>query len=253
METSTSTPTGVTIYRTRQYDLFTLIPSNRPIYSNALNRLVHAIKIRNKLAQNPIRVTPDGEVLDGQHRLRAAEMLELEIYYYIDNSDTEIMDIALENYAVRRWTHEDVLNYWCEHGMEPYLAMRDFIKHHPWVTISVAIAIMHGKQSNSYIKGQKREDFILGKYEITDMSFACRFANAIGDFMNVIDFATHKPFMASISYLLKLPAYDHERMMIQVDRAGHLLARRVNKTEYLRDLEKIYNHYAKEGNRARFF
>jgi hypothetical protein len=253
MEQGTSTPTDVTVYKTTDYALFSLIPANRPIYQIHLNKLVLAIKTRNKLAQNPIRVSSDGEILDGQHRLAAAQILNVPIYYYIDHSDTDVTDIALENYTVRKWTLEDIMNYWCEQGAEEYIAMRDFRAHRPWISMSVAIAVLQGRKSNSYIKGKNREEFVLGQFKITDMTYAMKFANAISDFMEVIDFATHKPFMAAISYLLRHPEYDHERLIQKMERGGITFTKQVSQMDYLREIEGAYNHYSKKATRIRFF
>jgi hypothetical protein len=245
--------TEVVVYKTIQYDLFSLIPSNRPIYPVHLKRLKKLIAENNKLEQNPIRVTPSGKVLDGQHRLRAAEELSTPIFYFIDESKTSIPDIAMENWAVRRWSKRDHLNYWCEHGKEHYLALRDFLDKHDWMTISVAVAVCRGKQSNTYLGGAGREDFAMGRYRITDMSFGCKFAKAMGDFVAVTDVAKHKPFQTAISYLLMRKDYDHERMLLQLDKFGGKIKKVVDKIEYLRQLETIYNYRSREDNRVRFF
>ena len=243
----------VIVFETIEHDLFSLIPSNRPIYPVHLKRLKKLISENNKLEQNPIRVTPDGEVLDGQHRLRAAKELGVPIFYYIDETETSIPDIAMENWAVRRWSKRDHLNYWCEQGREHYLALRDFVDKHDWMSISVAVAVCRGKQSNSYLGGAGREDFAMGRYKITDMRFACRFASAISDFITITDVAKHKPFQTAVSYLLKRTDYDHERMLEQVERYEGRVRKVVDKNEYLRQFETIYNLHAREKSRVRFF
>lgn len=252
MKVRGSRPTGTEIYETKDYEVFTLIESNRPIYPAHLRRLVSAIKHNNKLQQNPIRVSPDGEVLDGQHRLEAAKELNLPIFYYIDDSDTDVTDIVAENWTVKRWTLNDVINFWCANGKESFIKLREFLEKHPWMTAPVAVAVLQGRKSNSYINGRNRERFIMGEFEITDWQYATRFANAIGDFMKLIDFANDRKFMAAISYLLRLPDYDHERMIEQMERYGTDMERQVSQTEYLRTLEEVYNKYSRLG-RTRFF
>lgn len=253
MKTSTSKKTGTAVYETADYDLFSLIPSNRPIYENHLKALTRRISKNNKLAMNPIRVSPEGKVLDGQHRLKVAEALGVSIYYYFDDTHTDIIEIAQENYTTRRWTLYDVLNHYCELGRESYLALRDFMQHHPWITASVALAVCDGKQANSHMKGKSKDRFVEGEYEIKDMSFGCAFASAVGDFMQHYDFADHKPFQTAVSYLLQHPQYDHERMMRQVEQYGSMVVKSVDKTSYLRQMEALYNHRLHEKNRSRFF
>ncbi len=240
------------IYKTTEYDLFALIPCNRPIYPAHLKRLINAVKSNNMLKQHPIRVRPNGMVLDGQHRLRVAQELDVPIYYYIDEDDTDLKDIALESAIRRTWSNGDILNMWAGLEYPQYQVLQAFIDKHPWMTVSVAIAICQGRQSNSYIKGKSREDFISGKYKITDMRYAVAFSQAIADFMSYVDFGRHKIFMQAISYLLRHPDYDHGTMMLQMEKAPHVLTRQFTKDDYLRLIEKVYN-YRKTKKRVRFF
>ncbi len=247
-----SEPISTEIFQTTEYDLFGLIPCNRPIYPQHLKRLISAIESNNMLRQHPIRVRPNGMVLDGQHRLMAAQELGIPIYYYIDEDKTDLKDIALESAIRRTWSNADIMNLWVGLKYPHYLTLQGFIDKHPWMTISVAIAVCQGRQSNSYIKGKNREDFIAGKYKITDMAYATKFAAAIGDYMEYINFGKHKKFMQTVSYLIRHPDYDHVRMMAQMDRAGHLLTKQFTKNDYLRAVEKVYN-YRRTKKRVRFF
>jgi hypothetical protein len=61
-----------TIYCTDDLSVFRLDPANRPVLRSALERLQRHISRHNLLADNPILVTPDLLVLDGQKRLLAA-------------------------------------------------------------------------------------------------------------------------------------------------------------------------------------
>lgn len=253
MKLGETKPTNLEIYPTTQYDLFEMIPCNRPIYPSHLKRLTEAIKERNMLDRHPIRVTPDGEILDGQYRFLAAKELGVPIYYYIDQDDLIVEDIAIEATYRKGWMLVDVLNLHVVRKASHYCTLKGFVDKHPWMTVSVAVAVCQGKQSNSYIKGKARRDFIGGKYKITDMAYAMKFASAIGDFMEYINFAKHKKFMQTVSYLLRHPSYDHDRMMAQMDRAGHMLTKQFTKDDYLRVMEKIYNYRKTEKFRERFF
>ena len=53
------------ISKTKDYGLFELIPCNRPINDNHLKNLTEAIQVNNQLREHPIRVRPNGMILDG--------------------------------------------------------------------------------------------------------------------------------------------------------------------------------------------
>jgi len=65
------------------------------------------------------------EVIDGQHRIKAAEQLGLDIYYLIDDN-YDPMKMILLNTARKAWKPEDYLNYWIFHGRSDYNKMKEF-------------------------------------------------------------------------------------------------------------------------------
>jgi hypothetical protein len=70
----------IKIYETTNYEQFILLAENRPVRGSIVE---NSIMKHNLLLDNPILVTPHGEVLDGQHRLAVAKKLQIPIYYKI--------------------------------------------------------------------------------------------------------------------------------------------------------------------------
>jgi hypothetical protein len=77
------------------------------------------------LALRPILVDEEMRVIDGQHRLKAAENLGVVIYYQVNkNSKTE--DIILLNANQKRWGIEDYVLYYCNQGNKEYIRLKRF-------------------------------------------------------------------------------------------------------------------------------
>src|ERR1700733_4973703 len=70
----------IKVYVTTNYDQFILLPENRPVKGNIV---ADSIRKENLLFDNPILVTQNLEVLDGQHRLAFARDQQIPIYYKI--------------------------------------------------------------------------------------------------------------------------------------------------------------------------
>ncbi len=68
------------IHETTKYSLFKLLKGNRPIKKVNLANIIASMKMNNFLHLNPILVTSNMEVLDGQHRLKACEELGVKVY-----------------------------------------------------------------------------------------------------------------------------------------------------------------------------
>lgn len=241
------------VYVTTQYDLFDLFPENRNINPAHVAWLQARVEEKNLLHLNPMIVDGEGRILDGQHRLRVAENLGVPIYYVLtQNGEMGIEDVAGTNSATRRWARTDYLHYWCERGSQHYLALRDFWKKHErWLTLSAATAVCLGESASSTLTDLQRNAFNTGKFQILDMRFALKFAEAMRDFLPHFRHATDRAFMAAVCYLLRHPQYDHGRMRKKIEAYPALLQPQRDRDNYLENLEELYNYYS-HSSRVRF-
>ena len=69
---------------TQDYDKFIFRNDNRDINWNHVQALVRSFRQYPDWHLSPINVTPDFEIIDGQHRLHAARILNAEFFYVID-------------------------------------------------------------------------------------------------------------------------------------------------------------------------
>jgi len=69
------------VIKTKDYSIFKKHESNRGIDQNNLKKIVNSIKAEDLLAFRPILVDAQMRVIDGQHRLEAARLLDLDVYY----------------------------------------------------------------------------------------------------------------------------------------------------------------------------
>lgn len=112
------------IQKTSDYKQFKFLDCNRPIVKNHVDRLRMSIEMNNLLHLRPIMVNENMEIIDGQHRLAAAEQLNIPVYYIVDKkiSDNDLIDI---NNIQRNWSMLDYYNYWLNKGKEEYIKLRD--------------------------------------------------------------------------------------------------------------------------------
>src|SRR5208283_2271794 len=97
--------------KTDDYDNFKLKEDNRSINPNHVKKLIESINQHNDLHLHPIIVTPEMEVIDGQHRLMAARKLEIPIYYLVDEN-YDPLKIVLFNNSRFNWKGDHYLNYY---------------------------------------------------------------------------------------------------------------------------------------------
>jgi ParB-like nuclease domain len=112
---------------TTDYRIFKKSASNRELDVPNLRRIIASIKVKNLLDLRPIMVNSNMEVIDGQHRLEAAKILSVPIYYTIKR-DSSHEDILLLNLNQKGWGMEDFLKYFISLGCVEYHKFESFMK-----------------------------------------------------------------------------------------------------------------------------
>ncbi len=136
------------INKTKNYEMFKFREDNRAKVLHAdVCRLAESIKARNLLEFRPILVNEEMEILEGQHRLLAAKLLQVDIYYQVEKK-LQASDIIRLNVS-KQWTMADYLNFYCHHDYQEYIKLRDFAKSHE-LTLKVALNICVGNAKTAY-------------------------------------------------------------------------------------------------------
>lgn len=237
----------------RNYKMFRLNPANRPVDSAKLEKLVAAIQKKNWLHAYPINVSKEMEVIDGQHRLKAAERLGLEVYFQIINEMT-IEDAAEINQQVTKWTLAGWLHHFCALGKIEYLTLRGFVEEFPWLSVSQAARLCNQGGGGVTRKAGDltfNEMFGQGHYAANNIHNARRVARMAVDFKKWVTFWKDGAFMKALRNLSNNADYDHERMMGKMEYMSTRLVRCVTAEEYIALMNEIYNWKVTAAHRVR--
>ena len=93
------------IFSTTQYDNFTFFEGNRSVDQNRIKQLMESIKINGLI--NPLVVSQNLEIIDGQHRYAALKILQMPIDYHIHNVDRgQLISLVRDiNSVQKNWTN----------------------------------------------------------------------------------------------------------------------------------------------------
>src|ERR1700692_632576 len=115
------------IQKTTDYSIFKFRDDNREKISELhVIRLLESIKKKNLLDLRPITVNSKMEVMDGQHRLLAAERLNTPIFYEI-REELDSKDIVILNVS-KSWNNYDFLNFHLKSNNSNYIKLKEFMK-----------------------------------------------------------------------------------------------------------------------------
>lgn len=115
------------IESTTNYNIFKFIKCNRQVDMRHVRRIVEKIKGNNLLNAYPILVDKDYNVIDGQHRLKAAEYLELPVYYCVEDH-VSVADIGMLNSTQKPWLILDYINHYAALGNINYIKLKNLIE-----------------------------------------------------------------------------------------------------------------------------
>lgn len=226
------------IQNTTDYGQFVLLNANRNVKRTHLNKLIESIQERDMLAEHPIKVNSRMEVLDGQHRLKAAEALGIPVYYYISDDDS-LASIRLLNVNQLSWTYKDYINFYCEQGDSNYITLRAFMEETKF-PVGVSLQLLgtkDGRRPSGDVNGFKN-----GKITILDEERAYILAS----YMREVEKYTEGPVILDrdfvIAFCFVLTKFKQSAIINKLRRYPYAFHMRPNLTDYLRAFEDLMNY-----------
>lgn len=152
---------------TKDYNKFKLMRGNRVVDQNHVLKLKNEMKANpDLLTVNPILVNEHGFIIDGQHRHRAAQELNVPLYY-IKMPGATLDETRHLNVTQKAWGILDFANSYADSGREDYKVFINFHKKYPRVSLSILRIYLAGAQKNGI-----EADFRRGDFQVSDAESA---------------------------------------------------------------------------------
>ncbi len=235
---------------TTEYHIFKKTPHNREIDRSNLEKIKFSIKTRNLLEYRPIIVNADMEVIDGQHRLRAAEILGLPIYYTIQN-DSKIEDIYLLNENQKKWKITDYLNYHCAEDNENYIKSDRLCREYS-VSITRLFVFLYANPGGDFYKRFRQGKFIFPEDGEEKLDRQYHQYTEIAQFIELRtvgskDYVRSKKFTSAIVVFLKREDVLFEQFKKQLEKGGlNFVYPCGTSDQYHKMFLKVYNYHSRD-------
>lgn len=237
------------IQHTDDYSSFKRIAGNRTINRAQVKKLRDSFDENPGLASAvPIMVNDKMEIVDGQHRFIALKQLGLPIWYY------QVKGIALPavqviNSATKNWNPTDYAKSFSELGNDNYKIYLDFKKRYH-LAHHVLLLVLTDASSFIHTTGAFRK----GKFKAGDVKKAHIFASRLEEMKRFYPRGDSRVFALAFKRVSDTKNYDHDRMIEKITACGsRFLKDSPYAEDYIRQLEKIYNHHMGIDNRVRLF
>lgn len=203
----------------------------------------------------PIKVSSKGVIIDGQHRLKAAEAVGCGVYYMVDktikNTSKEYFKAALEMNdpsTQRAWGMNDYLHGYVAQGNQDYVTLQNFVDVYgdDFTLTECSMFLM-----NSGTKHCNKKDFSSGKFKVASVELATTWADNILKLKPYFKNGYNKSvFVRSmVSILEKHDNFDFDRFLHKVSLRPHELVICGDRKTYKLMIEDIYNYKVRENDK----
>lgn len=230
---------------TKNYSMFKFRSDNRAaIMQPHVDDLIKSIQSNNLLDMRPILVNKEFEVIDGQHRLKAAQKLGVTIYYQV-MVESKSVDIIQLNIS-RAWKSHDFLNYYVKNNFQEYVKLNDFINEHK-ISLDTCLRMTTGP-------GQNKNEFKLGKFKFKEDNLnetIIRNIHYTIDEIKRLNGAAKQSWLISTKFWIALskimshPEFKMDQWLKKMKMHSNKLTAKVTTSDYTNMIFDIYNYKSK--------
>lgn len=231
------------IFTTRDYSLFKFYSSNRP--AEHWKTIAESIEQRDLTPYNPIIVSKDYYIIDGQNRFMACKSLGKPIFFTVANNADD-KDIALLNAKQKNWALQDYLNFYCTHGFVDYIALDKIINETGLKLYWVVNSIWQSGPE----RGKSTDAFKKGLYKFPKQAqLKCRkVSSVLFTIENTIDSREIKNASSLIAAIASLVSSDvnTNELKDKIKKYPFLFKAQADQVHYKEMLEVIFNYRRRE-------
>ena len=118
------------IFETKDYSIFKFRDDNRIVNVNHVKKLSQRMKEKGWLSSSVVTINGSGDVIDGQHRVKAAMSVNCPVRYKVTKG-AGIDEMTAMNTLQRNWSPFDHVHKFVVRGNENYIKFDNFTKDYP--------------------------------------------------------------------------------------------------------------------------
>lgn len=230
------------VYSTKDYNKFKFRGDNRIVRESHVKGLIENMKVRGWEPGSYVVINEKGEVIDGQHRVRAAIQVGIPVYYTIEKK-AGFETIRNLNRNQKNWAISDHIHGFVQENNPHYIKLNNFIKEFP--ELKVTECMMLCKNSFSSVP---REEFESGGFTTRDMNKAREWGNNIMSLKPFFTGYNRSIFVrALVKILSKKEEFKFDKFLHKVQLRPILVTMCGTVEQYVDMIETIYNYNRRGG------
>ena len=238
----------VEIYETKDYSIFKFRDNNREVNVNHVKKLANRMKENGWLSSSVVTLNGGGEVIDGQHRVKAAMSVNCPIRYKVTRGAGSDEMTAM-NTLQKNWSPFDHLHKFVTKGNPHYVTFDKFVKEFPMFKYTEVAMLL-----NNTLSTIKRDTFESGDYVVRNEKKARSWAEQILQLRPYFEkYYTKAIFVrAFIKIVSNKKEFVFEEFMHKVKLRPNMLVPCGTVEQYTEMIENIYNYKRSNKVNLRF-
>jgi hypothetical protein len=232
------------IFETKDYSIFKFRDDNRVIDNNHVKRLSQKMKEKGWLSSSLVTINGSGDVIDGQHRVKAAILVKCPIRYKVTRGagSDEMTEM---NTLQKNWSPFDHLHKYVTRGNENYIKFNDFVKEFPMFKYTEISMFLNNNQSTI-----SRHTFESGNYVVKSVKVGREWANNILQVKPYFEKYYNRAIFvrAMIKIFSTKPEFVFDEFIRKLKLRPTMLVPCGTVEQYVEVIETIYNHH--RGNKV---
>ena len=228
----------------KNYTKFTLFDNNRNINETHVEELISSMRKSGQLM--PVVITPNMEVIDGQHRLKACEKLGIPVSYVINKTGNS-KQIAVMNNTQKGWKNKDFLKHFSHSGhsnSSEYKKIEKFFEEYK-LPFRVGIALLSNYTVNMD-GGNNRgpmPSFRDGSFKIQDLDKAKETASRLIKLKSFVpNLVRIVKFSVAFIKISKLENFNLKTCYTQIEKNSNKFDKCLNQEDWNEAMVRAYNY-----------
>jgi hypothetical protein len=225
------------IFETNDYSKFKMISGNRVIKQKKVETLIKKMRKRGWLKTVEITVNEMFEIIDGQHRFIAVQVLGIPFRYKIVEK-TGIDEVRETNEGSNNWALTDYIPSFSSKGIISYVQLSNFKKDFPELNLSICQMLLSNSMSNP-----SRETFESGEWKIKDYNTGVMWGGFIMSLKPHFTGWNRVIFVRGlIKVLMNKSEFNFQEFLHKVELRPNMLVPCGTTNQYVDMIETIYNY-----------